>query len=149
MISNRRHRAPNAGRCASYVNGRKSATGQGVNAARAPETRSQSLLQFALQSLELDNGDLRLRSRRRSERSRSADHRRLLSISGERRPVRIADEGNCSVYANERFSGRFKRTVSLNDEVDTNKVEAHCCDGVLCISLPRREVVQPRRIAIQ
>ena len=76
-------------------------------------------------------------------------HRGLLSITGERRPVRNADEGNCSVYANERFSGRFKRTVSLNDEVDTDKVEAHCCDGVLCISLPRREVVQPRRIAIQ
>lgn len=76
-------------------------------------------------------------------------HRGLLSITGERRPVRNADEGNCSVYANERFSGRFKRTVSLNDEVDTDKVEAHCCDGVLRILLPRREVAQPRRIAIQ
>lgn len=46
-------------------------------------------------------------------------HRGLLSISGERQPVRIADEGNCSVYANERFSGRFKRTVSLNDEASS------------------------------
>ncbi|MNP74260.1 Spore protein SP21 [compost metagenome] len=53
------------------------------------------------------------------------------------------------MYANERFSGRFKRTVSLNDQVDTDKVEAHCCDGVLRISLPRREALQPKRIAIQ
>ena len=76
-------------------------------------------------------------------------HRGLLSISGERRPARSAQEGNCSVYANERFSGRFKRTVSLTDQVDTDKVEAHCCDGVLRISLPRREALQPKRIAIQ
>ncbi|MDH4581150.1 Hsp20/alpha crystallin family protein [Pseudomonas sp. BN415] len=76
-------------------------------------------------------------------------HRGLLSISGERRPARSTDESNCSVYANERYSGRFKRTVSLNDEVDTDKVEAHYCDGVLRISLPRREAAQPRRIAIQ
>ena len=76
-------------------------------------------------------------------------HRGLLSISGERRPARSTEEGNCSVYANERYSGHFKRTVSLNDEVDTDKVEARYCDGVLRISLPRREAAQPRRIAIQ
>ncbi|MFZ5935883.1 MULTISPECIES: Hsp20/alpha crystallin family protein [Pseudomonas] len=76
-------------------------------------------------------------------------HRGLLSISGERRPARSAQEGNCSVYANERYAGPFKRTVSLNDQVDTDKVEAHCRDGVLRISLPRREALQPKRIVIQ
>ncbi|MCY1302593.1 hypothetical protein D9M70_522580 [compost metagenome] len=45
-----------AGRRASDVDRRKSATGQGANAARTPETRPQNLLQFALQPLELGNG---------------------------------------------------------------------------------------------
>ncbi|OWJ98625.1 heat-shock protein Hsp20 [Pseudomonas sp. A46] len=76
-------------------------------------------------------------------------HRGLLSLSGERHPARSAEEGNCSVYANERYSGRFKRTLSLDDDVDTDKVEARYRDGVLRISLPRREAAQARRIAIQ
>lgn len=75
-------------------------------------------------------------------------HHGLLSISGEREPARVDRDESCSVYANERFAGRFKRTVSLSDEVDLDKVEARYRDGVLRITLARRETAQPKRIAI-
>jgi len=39
--------------------------------------------------------------------------------------------------------------VSLPDDVDPNAVSAAYRDGVLHISIKRRESAQPRRIAIQ
>jgi HSP20 family protein len=73
----------------------------------------------------------------------------LLSISGERESTCPPDNGTLSVYANERFAGRFKRTVSLSDDADPDKVEAHYRNGVLHIRVLRRESALPKRIAIQ
>jgi len=78
-------------------------------------------------------------------------HHGLLSITGERTSPRPKDSGTGapSVYANERFSGSFKRTVSLSEDADPDKVEAHYKNGVLHIQVMRRESAQPKRIAIQ
>ncbi|RZL11039.1 MAG: Hsp20/alpha crystallin family protein [Rubrivivax sp.] len=80
--------------------------------------------------------------------------RGVLTISGERpsttpeaRDGQEADK--VSVYSRERVSGRFKRAVSLPDDVDPDRVQATYRDGVLHISVARREAAQPRRIAIQ
>ncbi|WPC06507.1 Hsp20/alpha crystallin family protein [Pseudomonas sp. MBLB4123] len=73
----------------------------------------------------------------------------LLTIVGEREGDRPGDNGSLSVYANERFSGRFKRTVSLSDDADPDKVEASYRDGVLHIKVARRESAQPKRITVQ
>lgn len=75
--------------------------------------------------------------------------RGVLTITGER--LRSNGEGNenVSVYARERFNGRFKRTVSLSDDVDADKVSAQYRDGVLHITVGRREAAQPKRITIQ
>ncbi len=73
----------------------------------------------------------------------------LLSITGERETNCPPDNGTLSVYANERFSGRFKRTVSLSDDADPDKVEAHYRNGVLHIRVLRRESAQPKRISVQ
>lgn len=73
----------------------------------------------------------------------------LLSISGERTASQLEDNGTLSVYANERFSGRFKRTVNLSKDADPDKVEANYRNGVLHIKVARRESAQPKRIAIQ
>lgn len=75
--------------------------------------------------------------------------RGLLTIGGERTSNRPADAERVSVYANERFSGRFKRTVSLSEDADPDQVEAHYRDGVLHVRVARREAVQPKRITIQ
>lgn len=71
----------------------------------------------------------------------------LLTIAGERR-AEAAPE-NASVHIDERFAGRFRRVVTLPDDVDANAVDARYRDGVLHISIARKETAHPRRIAIQ
>lgn len=73
----------------------------------------------------------------------------LLSISGERESAKPGDNGTLSVYANERFAGRFKRTVNLAKDADPDKVEASYRNGVLHIKVARQEAAQPKRISIQ
>jgi HSP20 family protein len=53
-----------------------------------------------------------------------------------------------SVYANERFSGPFRRVVSLPEDADPSRVEASYRDGVLRISVAKRESSLPRRIEV-
>jgi HSP20 family protein len=73
----------------------------------------------------------------------------LLTIAGERPVERGADDSTAQRYANERFGGRFKRVVSLPEDADTTRVEARYADGVLRISVMRREDTLPQRIRIQ
>ena len=73
----------------------------------------------------------------------------ILTISGERNPSLPGKDEKASVHIDERFSGRFRRVVSLPDDVDPNAVQANYRDGVLHVSIQRREAAQPRRINIQ
>lgn len=75
--------------------------------------------------------------------------RGVLTISGERAADLPEREARATVHINERFAGRFRRVVSLPDDIDANNVAADYRDGVLHISLKRRESAQPRRIAVQ
>jgi HSP20 family protein len=52
------------------------------------------------------------------------------------------------VHLSERFAGRFHRVVTLTDDLDPNEVQATYRDGVLHISIRRREATKPRRINI-
>ena len=54
-----------------------------------------------------------------------------------------------SVHIRERFSGRFRRVVSLPDDIDPGSVNANYRDGVLHVSIKRRQAAQPRRINVQ
>ena len=75
--------------------------------------------------------------------------RGVLTIAGER-PSRLpAEDRKTKVHTNERFAGRFRRVVSLPDDIDPDAVVAKYRDGVLHISVKRRESAQPRRITIQ
>jgi len=69
----------------------------------------------------------------------------LLTIEGERQ---IPDQGKAAYYRQERFSGRFHRAISLGDEVDPQRVEAKYRDGIVQITLHRREAAKPRQIEI-
>jgi HSP20 family protein len=70
----------------------------------------------------------------------------LLTISGER-----SDDAPDEVhlYRRERFSGAFRRVITLPDDVDPGRVEAAYRDGVLQVTIQRREEVKPRRIEIK
>jgi HSP20 family protein len=53
------------------------------------------------------------------------------------------------VHINERFAGRFRRVVSLPDDVDPNAVSAEYRNGVLHLAIKRRESAAPRRIEVK
>lgn len=73
----------------------------------------------------------------------------LLTLQGERVLTLPKEDSKLTVYAQERFSGKFKRVITLPDDVDVSKVSATYKEGVLHISIQRREEAQAKRIEIQ
>ncbi len=53
-----------------------------------------------------------------------------------------------NVYVRERFSGSFRRVISLPEDADTARIDATYRDGLLRISIARQESAQPRRITV-
>lgn len=77
----------------------------------------------------------------------------VLSITGERKADAAAPESGKdqqrNVHIDERYSGKFRRVVTLPDDADPDAVAAQYRDGVLQISVQRRKAAQPRRITVQ
>jgi HSP20 family protein len=70
-----------------------------------------------------------------------------LTIRGERRAENgVKPE---AYHRRERETGRFVRTIRLEDRVSTSDVTASYRDGVLRIELPYAPEARPRKIAIQ
>jgi HSP20 family protein len=72
----------------------------------------------------------------------------LLAISGERPAPTTKQSEERNVYANERFTGRFRRVVALPEDADPARVEASYRNGVLKIVVPKRESSKPRQIQV-
>ena len=72
----------------------------------------------------------------------------VLTIAGERADDLSGLTERATVQVNERFAGRFRRVVSLPDDIDPESVNAQYRDGVLHVSIARRESSQPRRISV-
>jgi HSP20 family protein len=70
-----------------------------------------------------------------------------LVISGEKRAERN-DEGQGRRYS-ERSYGRFERVVPLESEIDPDRVEATCANGVLTILLPKAAQARDRSRRIE
>ena len=70
----------------------------------------------------------------------------VLTIKGERR-TEARDEGNGYRRA-ERVHGTFYRRFSLPDSANPDGIAATGKDGVLEISIPKQEKLQPRRIEV-
>jgi HSP20 family protein len=70
----------------------------------------------------------------------------LLTVAGERK-VEVPE--NVEYYRRERFSGPFRRVISLPEDVDPDKVEARYTDGILRILVQRREASRPRQIQVK
>ena len=75
--------------------------------------------------------------------------RGVLSISGERQPSVPLADSKVNVYGNERFAGPFRRAISLPEDIDSTKVSANYREGVLHVSINRRESALPKRITVQ
>ena len=75
--------------------------------------------------------------------------RGVLRISGERASGIPTDRAKVQVYTRERGGGSFTRAISLPDDIDPGQVNASYRDGVLQVSIARRESAQPKRITVQ
>jgi len=75
--------------------------------------------------------------------------RGVLTLSGERQPEPPAEYAQAALHVNERFAGPFSRAVNLSDDLDPNQVAAKYSDGVLHVSIKRRESSQPRRVEVR
>jgi len=71
----------------------------------------------------------------------------VLSISGEKRSEDKIEGENC--HRLERVFGRFQRSFYIPIEVDETKIKAAYNDGVLTVSLPKREESKRKEIPIQ
>lgn len=69
----------------------------------------------------------------------------LLAISGTRE---LETQPNAEYYRHERFGGQFRRVITLPEDVDPDRVAANYRDGVLHITLKRRESARPRQITV-
>jgi HSP20 family protein len=72
---------------------------------------------------------------------------RVLTITGERSSEESTGEG-ASYHRRERQFGKFSRKVQLPPDLDTERAEASCRDGVLTVRIPKRPELQPRTISI-
>jgi len=75
--------------------------------------------------------------------------RGVLRISGERASSIPNEDAKVHVYTRERGTGSFTRAISLPDDIDPGQVNATYRDGVLRVSVARRESAQPKRITVQ
>ena len=73
----------------------------------------------------------------------------VLTITGERKRALPAQDEKTTVHIDERYAGRFRRVLTLPDDVDPESVTARYRNGVLHLSIRRRAAAQPRRISIQ
>ena len=58
-------------------------------------------------------------------------------------------DGELRVYAAERVSGSFERSIRLPEFVDGERISAEFNNGVLTVSVPKAQAAQPRRIEIR
>jgi len=70
----------------------------------------------------------------------------LLTIKGEKK-TESGDSKNKS-FRRETWVGSFSRTIDLPSLVDPDKVSAELKDGVLTLSLSKREEAKTRQIAV-
>ncbi len=70
----------------------------------------------------------------------------ILSLKGERKFER--KEEKAGYHRLERSYGTFARNFAIPETVDAEKVKAAFKDGVLTITLPKKEVAKPRAIKV-
>ncbi|WP_425342704.1 Hsp20/alpha crystallin family protein [Piscinibacter koreensis] len=72
----------------------------------------------------------------------------LLVIAGERTSEAPKADEKSNVHAQERFQGSFRRVISLPEDADPAKVDASFRDGVLHVTVAKRESSKPRQITV-
>ena len=71
----------------------------------------------------------------------------VLTLKGERKFVKAENEKG--YHRIERSYGAFSRTFKLPDTIAPDGVQASFRDGVLTVTLPKKEVAKPRQIKVE
>jgi HSP20 family protein len=71
----------------------------------------------------------------------------VLTVSGERRNEKMSEGSETS--REERFFGRFTRSITLPKQVNANAVKATYKDGILTVTLPKAEEAKPKQIEVK
>lgn len=71
----------------------------------------------------------------------------VLSLRGSRNFDQQSDDGHYSRV--ERVRGKFVRTFTLPENVQTDAIKAQFKDGVLELTIPKVAKAEPRRIEVQ
>ena len=72
-------------------------------------------------------------------------HDGVLTIAGERQTS--SGDGD-KAERTERFSGKFRRSITLPTRVDTGKVSASYKDGILTVTLAKAEEAKPKNVEV-
>ena len=72
----------------------------------------------------------------------------VLTIKGERK--QDSEKGDGKIYRHESWEGGFQRTISLPNSVDPEKkIDAVLENGMLTLTMPKREEAKPKQISIK
>ena len=74
----------------------------------------------------------------------------VLTVGGAKLPAfDAAKNGEHRIYAAERVTGNFERSIRLPEFVDGDKIAAEFNNGLLTVTVPKAQAAQPRRIEIK
>ncbi len=73
----------------------------------------------------------------------------VLTISGQKSAMAEGRDEEIRVFAAERVSGSFSRSLRMPEHIDGDRIEAEYKDGLLTITIPKAEIAQPRRIELK
>uniref|UniRef100_A0A7C3E2S6 Hsp20/alpha crystallin family protein n=1 Tax=Gracilinema caldarium TaxID=215591 RepID=A0A7C3E2S6_9SPIR len=72
----------------------------------------------------------------------------VITIEGEKNETKETKDKK-RFFRKETWEGSFRRTISLPVAVDPDKVKAELKNGVLTVSIGKKEELKPRQIAVQ
>ena len=72
----------------------------------------------------------------------------VLTINAERKEEK-KDEKDGRVIRQERYYGKFVRSLRLGSDIDEGRIEAEYENGVLNLSLPKTAEVKPRKVDVK
>jgi HSP20 family protein len=98
------------------------------------ETENDLVLKADLPDLQLEDIDVRVENQ-------------TLSIKGERRFEKEASEKG--YHRIERSYGTFVRSFAVPNSVDSEKVSADYKNGVLTVTLPKKENAKPKQVKVE
>ena len=98
------------------------------------ETENELVLKADLPEVDLKDIDVRVENQ-------------TLTISGERKFER--KESDKGYHRIERSYGTFQRSFAVPNTFDTEKIGAAFKNGVLTVTLPKKEAAKPRQIKVE